>query len=58
MEEYDAFCMTMEKEQLLEELRSCEYCTTSIEAHNSCRQKVAKENRERMRNCRWGSFEG
>jgi len=48
---YDSDCMSDENTRLKDELRQCEYCTESYEAHNECRTRVAQESRDRMSDC-------
>lgn len=51
MKDHDQFCTEIEKEQMVDELRKCEYCSTSIEEHDDCRHEVAKEAGERLSGC-------
>jgi hypothetical protein len=51
MKDYDAFCATIEKERLVEEIRQCEFCTDSYEEHHECRRQVSKEAGERLQGC-------
>lgn len=52
MNEYDEFCISMEKSQLKEDLRKCEYCSETLEEHDTCRKAVAKHSKRRKRRCR------
>lgn len=52
MKEYDSFCTSMEKAQLKEELRKCEYCSQTLEEHDDCRKEVAAESGKRAQRCR------
>lgn len=51
MKDHDAFCATIEKERLVEEIRKCEFCTDSYEAHHDCRRQVSQEAGERLQGC-------
>lgn len=41
----------MARKQLIEELRRCDFCTTSVEEHDACREAVARESGERAKAC-------
>jgi hypothetical protein len=41
----------MEKQRLVSELRACDFCSDTIEDHNDCYQRVAKESGRNARNC-------
>ena len=43
-------CHTVRK-QLVEDLRKCDYCTTSLEEHDACRQAAARQSDERAKAC-------
>jgi hypothetical protein len=44
-------CCHTARKQLLDDLRKCDYCTTSVEEHDACRQAAARESNERARAC-------
>ncbi|MFH0726760.1 MAG: hypothetical protein V2B19_10490 [Pseudomonadota bacterium] len=44
-------CCSMEKQRLVSELRACDFCSDTIEDHNDCYQRVAKESGRNARNC-------
>jgi hypothetical protein len=44
-------CCHTARKQLLDELRKCDYCTTSVEEHDACRQAAARESGERAKAC-------
>ena len=44
-------CCTMERKRLVEELRKCDYCTSSYEEFQQCYSETAKESGERSRSC-------
>jgi hypothetical protein len=44
-------CCHQARKQLIEELRRCDFCTTSVEEHDACRQAVARESGERAKAC-------
>jgi hypothetical protein len=46
-------CHTARKE-LVEELRRCYYCTTSIEEHNACREAAARRSGKQAKSCLQG----
>ena len=46
-----AACCSMERQRLVEELRKCDYCTTTFEEHNRCYTQAARRSGERARSC-------
>ncbi|MCG8635228.1 MAG: hypothetical protein MI863_15455 [Desulfobacterales bacterium] len=44
-------CCTREKERLVEELRCCDYETTSIEERHECYRWAAKKSGQRAKKC-------
>jgi hypothetical protein len=44
-------CCHTARKQLVEELRRCDYCTTSIEEHDACRRAAARRSEEQARAC-------
>ena len=44
-------CCTMEKKRLVEELRKCTYCSTSMEENDSCWHEAAVESGKRAKQC-------
>jgi len=46
-----AQCCAMEKKQLMKNIASCDYCSTSWEEHHRCLSRAAKESGKRARQC-------
>ncbi len=46
-----AMCCAMGKQRMMDALRSCDYCTTSMEERSSCYKEVAKESGLRTKTC-------
>jgi hypothetical protein len=44
-------CCSLEKENLMEVLLACDYCTTSMNERHQCYQKAAKESGVKARAC-------
>ncbi len=44
-------CCVLEKERLVEELRSCDYDTTSPEERHNCFRWAAKKSGQRSKEC-------
>ena len=44
-------CCTKERKRLVEELRKCDYCSTSYEGFQKCYSVTAKESGERSQSC-------
>lgn len=51
MRNYDKSCTLEHRIELEQDLRYCEYCTTSLEDHNRCRQQAASKHGENAREC-------
>lgn len=51
MKKKAAMCCALGKKRLTEALRSCDYCTTSLEERSACYQAVAKETGLRAKTC-------
>jgi len=49
--EFEKVCLADEKEFMIDELRKCDYCTTSIEEHDRCWSEAARRSGERSRGC-------
>jgi hypothetical protein len=47
----DQRCCHTARKQLLDDLRKCDYCTTSVEEHDACRQTAARRSDERAKGC-------
>ncbi len=46
-----AMCSTLGKKRMTDALRSCDYCTTSIEEQSACYKAVAKDTGLRSKTC-------
>jgi hypothetical protein len=46
-----AMCSTLGKKRMTGALRSCDYCTTSIEEQSACYKAVAKDTGLRSKTC-------
>lgn len=46
-----ALCCALGKNRMTEALRSCDYCTTSVEDRSACYKAVAKDSGLRARAC-------
>ena len=44
-------CCTMERKRLMEDIRSCDFCSTSWEEHHRCLSRAAKASGQRSRAC-------
>jgi|GEM_PF-2114707 len=44
-------CCAMGKKRMMDALRSCDYCTTSIDERSSCYKAVAKDSGLRTKTC-------
>lgn len=44
-------CCAIEKKDLVEALRVCDYCSTSYDEHNACYTRVSKKSGQRARSC-------
>lgn len=44
-------CAAVGKKRMMEALRACDYCTTSMEERSECYQAVAKESGLRSKTC-------
>ncbi len=44
-------CCALEKNRMTNALRSCDYCTTSMEERSECYQAVAKDSGLRSKTC-------
>jgi len=44
-------CCPYEKKELVENLRTCDYCTTSLQERHDCYRQVAKQSKKRVRAC-------
>ena len=46
-----AMCCAIGKDRMVESLRACDYCTTSMEERSACYKAVAKETGQRTKSC-------
>lgn len=46
-----AMCCAVGKKRMTEALRSCDYCTTSLEERSACYKAVARDSGLRSRAC-------
>lgn len=46
-----AMCCAIGKKRMMDALRSCDYCTTSMEERSACYKAVAKESGLRTKTC-------
>jgi len=46
-----AMCCALGKKRMTEALRSCDYCTTSLEERSECYKEVARDSGLRARSC-------
>ncbi len=46
-----AMCCAIGKKKMTDALRSCDYCTTSLEERSACYKTVAKESGLRYKTC-------
>ena len=44
-------CLKSEKEQLVEDVRRCDFCSTNVEEHGQCYEEAARESGWRSKNC-------
>jgi hypothetical protein len=44
-------CFYMEKQRLMDDIRKCDFCSTSWESHHRCLSAAAKSSGERSRAC-------
>lgn len=47
----NVMCCKDARRTLLEELKKCDYCSTSYEEHQACRHRVARRSGEQARSC-------
>ena len=48
---FEASCLQDEKERLKDEVRHCDYCSTSMEKHMHCYEKTARSSGRRSKAC-------
>ena len=46
-----AMCCAMGKKRMMDALRSCDYCTTSMDERSACYKEVAKDSGLRTKTC-------
>jgi hypothetical protein len=44
-------CCSLEKQNLMEMIRSCDFCSTSWEEHHRCLRQAARQSGQRSRAC-------
>ena len=49
--EYEKTCLRDEKERLQDEVRHCDYCSTSIDEHMHCYEETARSSGRRSKAC-------
>ena len=48
---YENACLRDETERLRDEVRDCDFCSTSVEEHNRCYTETAKASGRRSKAC-------
>ncbi len=51
MKKKAAMCCALGKKKMMDALRSCDYCTTSLEERSECYRAVAKDSGLRAKAC-------
>lgn len=51
IKEKAAMCCAIGKKRMMDALRSCDYCTTSMEERSACYKAVAKDSGLRTKTC-------
>lgn len=51
MKKKAAMCCALGKKRMMDALRSCDYCTTSMEERSACHKAVSKDSGLRSRAC-------
>ena len=44
-------CLKSEKQQLTEDVRRCDFCSTSMDEHSRCYEEAARESGGRSKSC-------
>jgi len=44
-------CLKSEKQQLIDDVRRCDLCSTSMEEHSQCYEEAARESGVRSKSC-------
>jgi hypothetical protein len=44
-------CLKSEKQQLMDDVRRCDLCSTSMEEHSQCYEEAARESGVRSKSC-------
>ena len=44
-------CIKSEKQQLMEDVRRCDFCSTNMEEHRRCYEEAARESGWRSKSC-------
>ncbi len=49
--EHESNCLRDEKERLMDEVRQCDFCSTSMVEHSRCYEETAKASGRRSKAC-------
>ena len=49
--DYEMNCLRDEKERLMDEVRHCDFCSTSMTEHMDCYEKTARASGRRSKAC-------
>lgn len=49
--EHESICLRDEKERLMDEVRHCDLCSTSLAEHSRCCEETAKTSGRRSKAC-------
>ena len=44
-------CLNAEKQQLIDDVRRCDFCSTDMEDHSRCYEDAARESGARSKSC-------
>ena len=51
LSEHETICLRDEKERLMDEVRSCDFCSTSMAEHSRCYEETARASGRRSKAC-------
>ena len=51
LSEHESICLRDEKERLMDEVRSCDFCSTSMAEHSRCYEETATASGRRSKAC-------
>ncbi len=51
LSEFEKSCLRDEKERLMDEVRHCDYCSTSMADHMHCYEETARSSGRRSKAC-------